>query len=205
MGFKHLAFYRRLPFEDLGRPGIFGKPECPYSQSILRIESLRILPEPDLLSARVVRLRRGPSEQGFGQLLAKKSPSEDRRGEIVSLIFLRPEVEFLLLVNPGSGTELLSAPEKRCDSRGLRVRRTLAKPDVKQIEFACECVVQITVHSQITQVLLLFQWKAGIGLRLREDIERIDGFLPDIYSQERGRMQNRPGQLIGFDRRREVR
>ncbi len=180
MGFKHLAFYRRLPFEDLRRPGIFGKPKCPYSQSILGIESLRIPPQPDLLSARVVRLPRGPCEKGFGQLLAKNSPSEDRRGKIVSLIFLRPEVEFLLLVNPGSGTELLPAPEKRCHSRGLRLRGTLAKPNVKQIEFACECIVEITVHSQITQVLLLFQWKAGIGLRLRLDIERIDRFLPDI-------------------------
>jgi DNA-binding transcriptional regulator YhcF (GntR family) len=89
----------------------------------------------------------------------------------VSPIFLRPEVKFLLLVNPGSGTDLLPAPEKRCHTCRLRVRRALAKPHVKQIEFACECVVQITIHSQITQVLLLFQWKAGIGLRIRQDIE----------------------------------
>ncbi len=193
MSFKHLAFHRRLPFEDLRRPGIFGKSKCPYSQSILRIESLRILPEPDLLFARVVRVRRGPCKQGFGQFLAKKPPSEDRRSEIVSPIFLRPEVKFLLLVNPGSGTDLLPAPEKCCHMRRLRVRRALAKPNVKQIEFASECVVQITVHSQITQVLLLFQWKAGIGLRIRQGIERIDRFLPDIYSQERGRKQDRPG------------
>jgi len=54
MGFKYLAIHCRLPRQDLWRTRILEKPERPNSEAILRVESLRILPEPDLLSPRVV-------------------------------------------------------------------------------------------------------------------------------------------------------
>jgi len=54
MGFKYLAIHCRLPRQDLWRTCILEKPERPNSEAILRVKSLRILPEPDVLSPRVV-------------------------------------------------------------------------------------------------------------------------------------------------------
>ena len=62
----------------------------------------------------------------------------------------------------------------------------IPQPSVKEFEFLCERVVQRVIDSQIAQVLLLFDWQPRIGVRLSENIEMIEGHLPDIFFQERG-------------------
>ena len=200
MGFEYLATHCRLPSEDLWRTIILEKPERPDSQAILRVKSLRILPEPDLLCAGVVMHLRGPREERFSQLPAQEPPSEYRSAKIVWFVFLRPEVEFFLLINPGSRTESIPALQEGCNLHRFIVPGVFPQPNIQQLEFPGERVVKIAVNSQIALVLLLFQGEARIGVHFSENIEMIDGFLPDISTQERSRMQNRPAQLIGFDR-----
>ena len=61
----------------------------------------------------------------------------------------------------------------------------IPQPSVKEFEFLCERVVQRVIDSQIAQVLLLFDGKTGVDLRLNKKIEMVAGFLPDICFQER--------------------
>ena len=60
-------------------------------------------------------LLRRPSEERLSQLLAEESPSENRSGKFSSLVFRGPEIEFFLLVDPGSGAQLLPALQQRPD------------------------------------------------------------------------------------------
>ncbi len=109
MGFRYLAIYCRLPQDDLWRACVLWKSQCPDAQAILRIKSQRIPPQQNLLSARVAMPSCGPCEEGLGQLLTKKSPPENRSGDIFPFVFLGPEIELFLLVNPGSRAVLVPA------------------------------------------------------------------------------------------------
>ena len=200
MGFDDLAIHCRLPRQDLRRTGILGKPQRPDSQAILRIKSQRILPEPDLLSARVVSALARTTRVAIRPTPGKGVAIRESKRQFRLVRSFAPRDRVFPVAQSGSRARIdAGAAETMPLSAASGCPGFFRSQIVKQFKFVREYVVQITVNSQIAQVLLLFHWKAGIGLRLCENIEIIDGFLPDICSQERNRIQDRTGQLIRFD------
>ena len=106
-------------------------------------------------------------------------------------MFLRQEEESFLLVYLGSGAKFFPAFQKGFDLGCCGVLRILPDPKVEKLKFACESVIQIKIDSEIAEVLLLFEGENRLDLRLSERIVTIQCLLPDIYSQERSRRQDR--------------
>ena len=81
------------------------------------------------------------TEQRLSQFLAKEAPPENRSGEISFVrVRLRPEIEFFLLVDPGSRPELGSALAETTRLGSLPGALGFSAARIKQFEFVVSSV-----------------------------------------------------------------